>query len=94
VRVVFDQGERVEPALYLDLEGTFTFTDAVGKSHDVGEEVTALGDLSESPVSRSTASRRPMACSSWSSRTGALSAASRIRSTRHGKSLAVIHFTS
>jgi hypothetical protein len=45
LRFVFDQGERVEPALYADL-GPFTYTDPTGVDHEVDP-----GDpLSASPV--------------------------------------------
>jgi Family of unknown function (DUF6188) len=35
LRIVFDVGERVEPAVYADIEEGFTFTDASGESHAI-----------------------------------------------------------
>jgi hypothetical protein len=35
LRIVFDMGERVEPALYADVQESFTFTDGAGSSHAI-----------------------------------------------------------
>jgi hypothetical protein len=35
LRIVFDMGERVEPALYADVQESFTFTDEAGSAHTI-----------------------------------------------------------
>jgi hypothetical protein len=35
VRIIFDEGERVEPALYVDLEEAFTYVDPAGSRHEI-----------------------------------------------------------
>jgi len=43
VRVVLDEGDRVEPDLYVDLESTFTYTDSTGAVYVVDDDLSAFG---------------------------------------------------
>src|SRR5207248_11146373 len=55
VRIVFDYGERIEPALYADV-GSCSYTEATGQRHEIDGEVGStygpLFDLIGKQVSR------------------------------------------